>query len=129
MRRLPFALSAGLVVVSPAGALEPLAGPDNYAGVCAAIGPVWHAAEDLADEAWAGRDVIGPLARYTDALVALGFSPATRATVDADDLDTLLTAGEMAALVPVSPHPKGPGAPLFAALRDFAGKYRCRIEE
>ena len=104
------------VLATPAQALEPLSPAGSYGNVCAALQRVANAADALA-----GSDAHENLTAYTNALIGLGFSAETRLTVDADDLDPLFTAGEVVGYQ---------GAEgLTNAIKEFAGRYRCRVVE
>ena len=120
-------LCAAALLTSPGQALTPLAGPGAHGEVCAELGRVATAAEEMVDAARASTDVQSEMKAYTEALLSLGFSAETRQTVDADDLDPLLGAGEAIALTPGLPIGAGEDAGLWAALGDFAKKYRCKI--
>ena len=120
-------LFATAVLATQGQALTPLAGPEEYGAVCDALGRLATRAEEMVEAAQARTDVRAEMNAYTDALMSLGFSAETRATVDADDLDPLLGAGEGIALTPGLPIGAGEDAGLWAALDDFAKTYRCKI--
>ncbi len=116
-----------LVLPHPAAALEPLAGPGNYAAVCEKLGRVAVRAEAMVEAARVDKDAHARLGDYTDALMSMAFDAGTRATVDADDLDELLTTGEYVALIPEGFSGDSQAEALWNHLDQFARKYRCKI--
>lgn len=73
--------------------LEPLAGPDNFEGVCIELDGIYELAQKLISEEAperAGEDYL----LFYDSLVQLAFGPETRNTFDADLVDPLLSAME-----------------------------------
>jgi len=118
---------AVLVAAAPSFALTPLAGPGEYGEVCTSLGNVATRAEEMVTAAMERKEVQAEFKAFSDSLLSLGFSAGTRATVDADDLDPLLGAGELIALVPGLPIGEGEDAGLWLAIENFAKSYRCKI--
>lgn len=120
-------LCTGLLTLPAAlAAQEKIAPPGSYAAVCSRILPLEDYIRELVEKGREGRATMREFSDFTDALWVLGFSPDTRRTVDADDLDALLTAAEHVALLPHEDTQAKVDA-MWRALHSFAEKYHCDI--
>ena len=120
-------LNAAAIALVPglAQAIEPVADAGNFAGVCRMLQPVASASDALVEGDGSPYDLH---VKWYLGLYDLAFSAETRNTVDADDLDPLVSAGESVLFMSNTFDTDRRRQMIRPAVEDFGRKYKCRIK-